>query len=35
MALLMSGTESAPMATPDDLDEEKLLRALMAEQERK
>lgn len=35
MALLMGGTESAPMTGPDDLDEEKLLRALMAEQERK
>ncbi len=35
MALLMGGSESAPMATPDDLDEEKLLRALMAEQDRK
>ncbi len=35
MALLMGGAESAPMATPDDLDEEKLLRALMAEQDRK
>ena len=35
MALLMGGSETAPMATPDDLDEEKLLRALMAEQERK
>ncbi len=35
MALLMGGSESTPIATPDDLDEEKLLRALMAEQERK
>jgi DNA-directed RNA polymerase subunit omega len=35
MALLMGGTESAPMAPSDDLDEEKLLRALMAEQDRK
>jgi DNA-directed RNA polymerase subunit omega len=35
MALLMGAAESAPMAAPDDLDEEKLLRALMAEQERK
>jgi DNA-directed RNA polymerase subunit omega len=35
MALLMGGTESSPMGGPDDLDEEKLLRALMAEQERK
>ena len=34
MALLMGGVESAPMAV-DDLDEEKLLRALMAEQDRK
>ncbi len=35
MALLMGGVESAPMGMSDDLDEEKLLRALMAEQERK
>ena len=35
MALLMGGSESAPISTPDDLDEEKLLRALMAEQSRK
>ncbi len=35
MALLMGESESAPMVTPDDLDEEKLLRALMAEQDRK
>lgn len=35
MALLMGGAESAPATGPDDLDEEKLLRALMAEQERK
>ena len=34
MALLMGGVETAPMAA-DDLDEEKLLRALMAEQDRK
>ena len=35
MALLMGGSETSPVATPDDLDEEKLLRALMAEQDRK
>ncbi|MHA1529162.1 MAG: DNA-directed RNA polymerase subunit omega [Alphaproteobacteria bacterium] len=35
MALLMGGSETAPLTTPDDLDEEKLLRALMAEQDRK
>jgi DNA-directed RNA polymerase subunit omega len=35
MALLMGAAESAPMSAMDDLDEEKLLRALMAEQERK
>ncbi len=35
MALLMGGAESAPMGMSDDLDEEKLLRALMAEQVRK
>ncbi|MFQ5567108.1 MAG: DNA-directed RNA polymerase subunit omega [Paracoccaceae bacterium] len=35
MALLMGGAESAPVGMSDDLDEEKLLRALMAEQERK
>ncbi len=35
MALLMGGSESSPMPATDDLDEEKLLRALMAEQERK
>ncbi|HUS55668.1 MAG TPA: DNA-directed RNA polymerase subunit omega [Thermohalobaculum sp.] len=35
MALLMSGSEHSPMPMPDDLDEEKLLRALMAEQDRK
>lgn len=35
MALLMSGSETAPMPAADDLDEEKLLRALMAEQDRK
>jgi DNA-directed RNA polymerase subunit omega len=35
MALLMGGHEHAPMAAPDDFDEEKLLRALMAEQNRK
>jgi len=35
MALLMGAADSAPMAGADDLDEEKLLRALMAEQERK
>jgi DNA-directed RNA polymerase subunit omega len=34
MALLMGGSEHAPMPMPDDLDEEKLLRALMAEQGR-
>ena len=35
MALLMGGAESTPMAMSDDLDEEKLLRALMAEQDKK
>ncbi len=35
MALLMSSAEAAPMGIADDLDEEKLLRALMAEQDRK
>jgi hypothetical protein len=35
MALLMGGAESAPADVADDLDEEKLLRALMAEQDRK
>ncbi len=35
MALLMGGAERAPVAMSDDLDEEKLLRALMAEQDRK
>jgi len=35
MALLMGGAQSGPMAATDDLDEEKLLRALMAEQDRK
>jgi DNA-directed RNA polymerase subunit omega len=35
MALLMGGSEGTQVATPDDLDEEKLLRALMAEQDRK
>ena len=35
MALLMGGAESSPAGGHDDLDEEKLLRALMAEQERK
>jgi DNA-directed RNA polymerase subunit omega len=35
MALLMGGAENAPMDVTDDLDEEKLLRALMAEQDRK
>ncbi len=35
MALLMGGAESAPMGMSDDLDEEKLLRALMAERDRK
>ena len=34
MALLMGGPESSPLAASDDLDEEKLLRALMAEQNR-
>ena len=34
MALLMGAAESAPMAAADEMDEEKLLRALMAEQER-
>jgi DNA-directed RNA polymerase subunit omega len=35
MALLMGGQEQDPMPATDDLDEEKLLRALMAEQDRK
>ena len=35
MALLMGGHEHSAMPVPDDLDEEKLLRALMAEQDRK
>jgi len=35
MALLMGAAESAPIGGGDDLDEEKLLRALMAEQERR
>jgi DNA-directed RNA polymerase subunit omega len=35
MALLMGGIETPPAATTDDLDEEKLLRALMAEQDKK
>ena len=35
MSLLMGGGDSAPMDVTDDLDEEKLLRALMAEQDRK
>ena len=35
MALLMGGSEQTAMPAPDDLDEEKLLRALMAEQDRK
>lgn len=35
MALLMGGHEQTAMPAPDDLDEEKLLRALMAEQDRK
>jgi DNA-directed RNA polymerase subunit omega len=35
MALLMGGAEHAAMPTHDDLDEEKLLRALLAEQDRK
>ena len=35
MALLMGGGENAPAETLDDIDEEKLLRALMAEQDRK
>jgi len=35
MALLMGGIESPPSAITDDLDEEKLLRALMAEQDKK
>jgi len=35
MALLMGGAEAPRMDVPDDLDEEKLLRALMAEQDRK
>lgn len=35
MALLMAGGVEKPDAPADDLDEEKLLRALMAEQERR
>ena len=35
MSLLMGGQEQDPMPAADDLDEEKLLRALMAEQDRK
>jgi DNA-directed RNA polymerase subunit omega len=35
MALLMGGSESAPPDVVDELDEEKLLRALLAEQDRK
>ena len=35
MALLMGGAESAPPDVIDELDEEKLLRALLAEQDRK
>ena len=35
MALLMGAAEGSPMSAVDDLDEEKLLRALMAEQDRK
>jgi hypothetical protein len=35
MALLMGGIETPPAAVTDDLDEEKLLRALMAEQDKK
>lgn len=35
MALLMGEGEGAEMPSSDDLDEEKLLRALMAEQDRK
>lgn len=35
LSLLMSSAEVAPMGVVDDLDEEKLLRALMAEQDRK
>ena len=34
MALLMGGAEVSPTAAADDLDEEKLLRALLAEQNR-
>ena len=34
MALLMGAAETSPMAGADEMDEEKLLRALMAEQER-
>jgi len=35
MALLMGAGEGSPADVTDDLDEEKLLRALMAEQDRK
>lgn len=35
MALLMGAAEGPQMPSTDDLDEEKLLRALMAEQDRK
>ncbi len=35
MAVLMGEGEGQPMPSADDLDEEKLLRALMAEQDRK
>ncbi len=35
LSLLMPSAEAAPMGVVDDLDEEKLLRALMAEQDRK
>ena len=35
MALLMGGGESPSADVPDDIDEEQLLRALMAEQDRK
>ncbi len=35
ISLLMSSADAAPMGMVDDLDEEKLLRALMAEQDRK
>ncbi|HSF94713.1 MAG TPA: DNA-directed RNA polymerase subunit omega [Thermohalobaculum sp.] len=35
MSLLMGGGDAQPMDVTDDLDEEKLLRALMAEQDRK